>query len=59
MLKTHPYAMGIRNYEACHTEKEMLTVEGAAHCASYYADTDRYISCLDRFLKKYGQVPLQ
>ena len=54
-----PYAMGIRNYEACHTEKEMLTVEGAAHCASYYADTDRYISCLDRFLKKYGQVPLQ
>ena len=54
-----PYEMGVRNYEECHTEKEMLTVEGAAHCASCYADTDRYISYLDGFLKKYGTVPLQ
>lgn len=54
-----PYEMGRQNYELCHTEKEMLTVEGAAHCASYYADTVRYISYLDGFLKKYGQIPLQ
>lgn len=53
-----PYAMGLQNYEDCHTEKEMLTVEGAAHCASCYADTVRYISYLDEFLKKYGNVPL-
>jgi fermentation-respiration switch protein FrsA (DUF1100 family) len=54
-----PYGMGIQNYEICHSEKEMLTVEGAAHCASFYADPTRYISYLDRFLKKYGQAPLQ
>ena len=53
-----PYAMGLQNFEDCHTEKEMLTVEGAAHCASCYADTVRYISYLDEFLKKYGNVPL-
>ncbi len=54
-----PYQMGLQNYEHCHTPKEMLTVEGAAHCASYYVDPVRYISYLDGFLKKYGQVPLQ
>ena len=54
-----PYEMGVLNYKQCHTEKEMLTVEGAAHCASYYADSARYISYLDGFLKKYGQTPLQ
>ena len=54
-----PYAMGLQNYEHCHTQKEMLTVAGAAHCASYYVDSARYISYLDGFLKKYGQVPLQ
>ena len=54
-----PYQMGLQNYERCHTEKEMLTVEGAAHCASYYADPDRYISNLDGFLKKYGNALLQ
>lgn len=54
-----PYEMGLKNYEECHTQKEMLTVEGAAHCASYYADSTRYISYLDGFLKKYGETPLQ
>lgn len=54
-----PYAMGVQNFEHCRTEKEMLTVEGAAHCASYYVDPVRYISYLDGFLKKYGRVPLQ
>lgn len=53
-----PYEMGMQNYEHCRTEKQMLTVEGAAHCASYYVDPVRYISCLDGFLKKYGQKPL-
>ena len=53
-----PYAMGLQNFEHCHTEKQMLTVEGAAHCASYYVDPVQYISYLDGFLKKYGQVPL-
>ncbi len=52
-----PYAMGLQNYEHCHTEKEMLTVEGAAHCCSFYADPVRYLSCLDLFLKKYGESP--
>ena len=49
-----PYEMGRQNYEQCHTEKEMLTVEGAAHCASYYVDPVRYLACLDGFLKKYS-----
>ncbi len=54
-----PYRMGLQNYEHCHTDKQMLTVEGAAHCASYYVDPARYISYLDGFLKKYGQATLQ
>ena len=49
-----PYEMGYQNYEHCHTPKQMLTVEGAAHCCSFYADPDRYISSLDGFLKKYA-----
>ena len=53
-----PYEMGLQNYVQCHTEKQMLTVEGAAHCASYYVDPVRYLACLDGFLKKYGQMPL-
>lgn len=53
-----PYEMGLQNYEHCHTEKQMLTVEGAAHCCSYYVDPVRYISYVDAFLKKYGQMPL-
>jgi len=54
-----PYEMGRQNFEHCKSEKQMLTVEGAAHCASYYVDPGRYISYLDGFLKKYGQSPLQ
>ena len=54
-----PYAMGKLNYDHCKSEKQMLTVEGAAHCASYYVDPARYISYLDGFLKKYGKSPLQ
>lgn len=50
-----PYEMGYQNYAACHTDKVMLTVDEAAHCASYYVDPARYISYLDGFLKKYGQ----
>ena len=54
-----PYEMGLQNYTRCHTEKQMLTVEGAAHCCSYYVDPVRYISYLDAFLKKYRGVPLK
>ena len=54
-----PYEMGLQNYTHCHTEKHMLTVEGAAHCCSYYVDPVRYISYLDGFLKRYGQTGLQ
>ncbi len=54
-----PYQMGLQNYEQCHTEKELLTVEGAAHCASFYVDSARYLAYLDGFLQKYGQAPLQ
>ena len=54
-----PYDMGYQNYVECHTEKMMLTVDTAAHCASYYVDPVRYIAYLDEFLKKYGKMPLQ
>ena len=54
-----PYDMGYQNYVECHTEKMMLTVDTAAHCASYYVDPVRYIAYLDDFLKKYGKIPLQ
>ena len=54
-----PYEMGYRNYAECHTNKEMLTVDSAAHCASYYVYPDRYVSYLDDFLQKYGKLHLQ
>ena len=54
-----PYDMGYQNYVECHSEKEMLTVDDAAHCACCYVEPDRYISYLDGFLKKYGKFPLQ
>lgn len=52
-----PYEMGKRNYDECHTDKQMFTVEGAAHCASFYAATEEYLSRLEGFLKKYGNGP--
>jgi len=48
-----PYDMGYQNYVECHTEKEMLTIDTAAHCACCYVDPERYFSYLDEFLKKY------
>ena len=48
-----PYDMGYQNYVECHTEKEMLTVETAAHCACCYVDPVGYMTYLDDFLKKY------
>ena len=54
-----PYDMGYQNYVECHSEKEMLTVDDAAHCACCYVEPDRYVSCLDGFLKKYTKFSLQ
>jgi fermentation-respiration switch protein FrsA (DUF1100 family) len=54
-----PYEMGYQNFVECHSEKEMLAVDNAAHCASCYAEPALYISYLDGFLSKHGQVPLQ
>ena len=48
-----PYDMGYQNYVECHTEREMLTVETAAHCACCYVDPVGYMTYLDDFLKKY------
>lgn len=48
-----PYEMGRKNYEICHTEKELFTIPGAAHCAGFYWAREEYLSKLDAFLKKY------
>lgn len=44
-----PSSMCYELYEHCHSPKEMLIVEGAAHAESYYKDMEAYESALTRF----------
>ncbi len=48
-----PYSMGVKNYNACASEKELISVEGARHCCCWYVDTERCESAFVEFLKRY------
>lgn len=48
-----PYEIGKANYELCQSEKELVTVKDAGHCAAWYVDTDLYESKLLGFLAEH------
>lgn len=48
-----PYDMAKPLYEKCPTEKELFTVPGAAHAASYVIDPKGYEEHFEKFTEKY------
>ena len=48
-----PTFMTRQNYETCHSEKEIMLVENAAHAASYYEDPPVYEERIRTFLEKH------
>lgn len=48
-----PYYMMNELYEACKSEKYMLSVEGAEHARAYYTAPEKYFSALEEMIKKY------
>ena len=40
-------------FDACPTEKEKLTVDGAVHARSYYTNLEAYNAALLQFMEKY------
>lgn len=48
-----PHEMLALNYNACISEKQMLSVEGAGHIRSVQADEQLYWSTMDAFLERY------
>ena len=49
-----PYDMCRRNYDACKSEKKMLSVAGAPHGVSYYYDQAGYHRVVKDFMKACG-----
>ena len=48
-----PHGMLALNYNACASEKQMLSVEGAGHIRSVQTDEELYWRTVDEFLEKY------
>ncbi len=48
-----PHEMLALNYNACASEKQMLSVEGAGHIRSVTTDGELYWRTVDEFLEKY------
>ncbi len=47
-----PYAMSEQNFEACASEKEFFSVDGAEHGMSFLIDHETYAAKLDAFLRR-------
>lgn len=48
-----PTWMSKKNYEQCHSEKELLLIENAAHGAAYYENQELYEDAVRRFIDKH------
>lgn len=48
-----PYFMMDKLYDACASEKEKLTVEGAVHASSIFKDPELYWETVKKFIAKY------
>ena len=51
-----PTYMEKQLYDACCTEKEMVTVANAVHARSYYADPKTYEAAIEGFMDKYSKI---
>lgn len=48
-----PHTMGIENYEACGSEKDIHIFPNVPHSGSYYYFRDEFMNCVQSFIKKY------
>ncbi len=48
-----PYEMGKKIFDACASEKRMLTVKGAGHGLCYFVDNEAYVKTVSEFTEKY------
>lgn len=46
-----PHEMGVRNYEACTSQKRFVTIEGAGHAAAFLVDPELYLSEIEGFFE--------
>ena len=44
-----PYQMTLQNYNQCRSRKELMLVEGAGHCRSYFEDRGAYMDRIAAF----------
>ena len=49
-----PYEMSVKVYEACKTQKKMVTVKGAGHGLAFLIDQEGYISAIREFQEECG-----
>lgn len=50
-----PHEMSLENFEACTSDKRMVTIAGAGHGLCYPVDPDKYIAEMRDFLEPYLQ----
>lgn len=48
-----PVDMAQENYEVCHTEKELVIINGAQHALGYYVDKEKHEAAVKSFLDRY------
>lgn len=54
--------MTLQNYHQCRANKELMLVEGAGHCRSYFVDRTAYINgiasffCMECFIKEGVEI---
>ena len=46
-----PCEMSIKNYNACNSRKQLITVEGAGHGLSFLVDSEKYYEALSEFFR--------
>lgn len=47
-----PCEMSRKNFDACASRKELLTIPGAAHAVCYYRDTEKYTAVTTKFFEE-------
>lgn len=53
-----PYYMGVENYNACSSKKELVSVEFAGHGMSYIIDKDKCNEALSRWIKEIFSIDI-
>ncbi|ERJ13412.1 alpha/beta hydrolase [Haloplasma contractile] len=48
-----PTDMVYKLYDSAKVDKELVIIDGAGHCVSYFKDSRKYEDAIERFIKKY------